>query len=348
MALDEASSYESRTIPQVKNTTIMIEKLLRVAIEFEVLLVILGWNEMVNKDATGSLQQTLAGCIERAGTTLHSGEISNVKLWPELAGRGRYFDFRSNSIPASIDFTEESPLCTTLCKNGFRIRTVEHLLSALEATGVDNCRIEIQNLDPDDRDVEVPILDGSANEWVKEIEQIGVEVATDQFGNSCEKMAPYVNEPVHVWRNDSFVAAIPSEKIHITYGIDFPQVPAIGCQWFSSVSLDQSFYCEQIASARTFCVYEEVEQMRNAGLIKGGSVENAIVCRLQSSVPSKATMVKFLFASKDWLNPPLRFPDEPCRHKVLDLIGDLSLLAQFGSQGLPVAHIVAYKACILC
>lgn len=78
-----------------------------------------------------------------------------MKLWPELAGRGRYFDFRSNSIPASIDFTEESPLCTTLCKNAFRIRTVEHLLSALEATGVDNCRIEIQNLDPDDRDVEV-------------------------------------------------------------------------------------------------------------------------------------------------------------------------------------------------
>lgn len=72
--------------------------------------------------------------------------------------------------------------------------------------------------------MQVPILDGSANEWVKEIEQIGVEVAIDQFGNSCEKMAPYVNEPVHVWRNDSFVAAIPSEKIHITYGIDFPQV----------------------------------------------------------------------------------------------------------------------------
>lgn len=250
-----------------------------------------------------------------------------MKLWPELAGKGRYFDFRSNLIPASVDFAEESPLCTTLHKDGFRIRTVEHLLSALEAAGVDNCRIEMQNSDPKVCEVEVPIFDGSASEWVKAIEQVGLKVATDQCGNSCEKMAPYVNEPVHAWRKDSFVAAFPSQKVHITYGIDFPQVHAIGCQWFSSAPLDNYFYSEQIASSRTFCVYEQVEQMRNSGLIKGGSLDNAIVCS----------------ASKGWLNPPLHFPDEPCRHKVLDLIGDLSLFAQFGSQGLPVAHIVAYK-----
>ncbi|XP_062150154.1 probable UDP-3-O-acyl-N-acetylglucosamine deacetylase 1, mitochondrial [Alnus glutinosa] len=285
-------------------------------------------SNLISWKRTGRLQQTLAGCIERTGKTLHSGEVSTVKLWPELAGKGRYFDFRSNLIPASVNFAEESPLCTTLCKNGFRVRTIEHLLSALEAIGVDNCRIEIQKSDPEDHAVEVPIFDGSAKEWVKAIELVGLKVATDQFGNGCEKMAPYVNEPMHVWRSDSFVAAFPSQKIHITYGIDFPQVHAIGCQWFSAVSLDNYFYSEQIASSRTFCVHEEVEKMRNAGLIKGGSPENAIICS----------------ASKGWLNPPLRFPDEPCRHKVLDLIGDLSLFAQFGSQGLPVAHIVAYKA----
>jgi UDP-3-O-[3-hydroxymyristoyl] N-acetylglucosamine deacetylase len=81
-----------------------------------------------------------------------------VKLWPELAGQGRYFDFRSNLIPASVNFAEESPLCTTLCKNGFRVRTIEHLLSALEAIGVDNCRIEIQKSDPEDHAVEVGTL----------------------------------------------------------------------------------------------------------------------------------------------------------------------------------------------
>lgn len=284
-------------------------------------------SNFISWKSTGRLQQTLAGCIERTGKTLHSGEVSTLKLWPELACKGRYFDFRSNLIPASVDFVEESPLCTTLYKDGFRIRTVEHLLSALEAIGVDNCRIEMRNSDPHVCEVEVPIFDGSANEWVKAIEQVGLMVATDQFGNSCEKMAPYVNEPVHAWRKDSFVAAFPSQKVHITYGIDFPQVHAIGSQWFSSASLDYYFFSEQIASSRTFCVYEEVEQLRNAGLIKGGSLDNALVCS----------------SSKGWLNPPLRFPDEPCRHKVLDLIGDLSLFAQFGSQGLPVAHIVAYK-----
>ncbi|KAG2708306.1 hypothetical protein I3760_05G185700 [Carya illinoinensis] len=292
-------------------------------------------SNLVSWKQTGRLQQTLAGCIERAGKTLHSGEVSTIRIWPDLAGQGRYFDFRSNLILASIDFAEESPLCTTLCKNGFRIRTIEHLLSALEATGVDNCRIEIQNSDPEDGNVEkcpqmfkqVPIFDGSANEWVRAIKDVGLKVATDHFGNSREKMAPYVIEPVHVWRNDSFVAAFPSEKVHITYGINFTEVHGIGCQWFSSASLDDYFYSEQIASSRTFCIYEEVEQMHNAGLIKGGSLENAIVCSFE----------------KGWLNPPLRFPDEPCRHKVLDLIGDLSLFAQFGSQGLPMAHIVAYK-----
>lgn len=106
---------------------------------------------------TGRLQQTLAGYIERTGKTLHSGKESRVKLWPELAGEGRYFDFRSNVIPASIDYATESPLCTTLSKDGYRISTVEHLLSALEAMGVDNCRIQIENSDPEDHHVEVGI-----------------------------------------------------------------------------------------------------------------------------------------------------------------------------------------------
>ncbi|KAJ1425346.1 UDP-3-O-acyl N-acetylglucosamine deacetylase [Sesbania bispinosa] len=262
-------------------------------------------SKLVSWKPTGRLQQTLAGCVERKGKALHSGEVSTVRLCPAFAGQGRYFDFRSNSIPASVDFAQVSPLCTTLCKGGFRIRTVEHLLSALEAAGVDNCRIEIENLDAQSHDAEIPIFDGSAKEWMAAVEEIGLKVATDLDGKSCEKVAPHVNEPVYVWRSDSFVAAFPSELVRITYGINFPQ----------------------IALSRTFCIYEEVEQMRNAGLIKGGSLENAIVCS----------------ASKGWLNPPLHFSDEPCRHKILDLIGDLSLFAQFGNQGLPVAHIIAYK-----
>uniref|UniRef100_A0A5B6YUZ0 UDP-3-O-acyl-N-acetylglucosamine deacetylase n=2 Tax=Davidia involucrata TaxID=16924 RepID=A0A5B6YUZ0_DAVIN len=282
---------------------------------------------LISWKSTGKFQKTIANCIQRTGKALHSGKVTTVKIWPEFAGEGRYFDFHSKLIRASIDFAEETPLCTTLCKDGHVVRTVEHLLSALEATGVDNCRIEISNSDCEDRSVEVPIFDGSAKEWVEAIDQVGLKTATDRGGNICEKIAPFLNEPVHVWKNDSFITAFPSPKIHITYGINFPQVPAIGCQWFSSASFDYSFYAKQIASSRTFCIYEEVERMRNAGLIKGGSVENAIVCS----------------TSRGWLNPPLRFQDEPCRHKVLDLIGDLSLFARCGSQGLPVAHIVTYK-----
>ncbi|XP_052206262.1 probable UDP-3-O-acyl-N-acetylglucosamine deacetylase 1, mitochondrial isoform X2 [Diospyros lotus] len=285
---------------------------------------------LISWKSSGKLQQTIAKCIERTGKGLHSGKAATVRISPEFAGEGRYFSFRSELIPASIDFSVESPLCTTLSKEGHSIRTVEHLLSSLEATGVDNCRIEICSFDSDDLSAEVPIFDGSAREWVEAIEQVGLQVARDRVGNCREKMAPFLNEPVYVQKNESFVAAFPSPEVHISYGINFHQVPAIGCQWFFSASMVNSFYAKQIAPSRTFCIYAEVEQMRNAGLIKGGSVENAIICS----------------TSRGWLNPPLRFQDEPCRHKVLDLIGDLSLLARCGSQGLPVAHIVAYKELI--
>ncbi|XVE85488.1 hypothetical protein DITRI_Ditri17bG0094600 [Diplodiscus trichospermus] len=274
---------------------------------------------------TGTLQQTLAGCIELTGKTLHSGKVSTVKIWPAFAGEGRYFEFQSKLIPASIDFAQESPLCTTLCKDGYKIRTVEHLLSALEAKGVHNCRIQIQCPNSEDPEVEVPIFDGSASAWVEAIEQVGRKEALDRFGNNAEKLAPYLNEPLHVSRNDSFMVAFPSPKVRITCGIDFPKVPTIGCQWFSSAALDD--YEKQIACSRTFCIYEEVEHMRRAGLIKGGSLGNAIVCS----------------ASQGWLNPPLHFHDEPCRHKVLDIIGDLSLFARSGSQGFPMAHVVSFK-----
>ncbi|CAN1796511.1 Probable UDP-3-O-acyl-N-acetylglucosamine deacetylase 5, mitochondrial [Linum perenne] len=105
---------------------------------------------------SGRFQQTLARSLELTGVGLHSGKSSKVRISPELAGKGRSFDITSNcSIPASIDFAlRPSPLCTTLSKDGVNVRTVEHLLSALEATGVDNCRIRIDGLESDDSEVE--------------------------------------------------------------------------------------------------------------------------------------------------------------------------------------------------
>ncbi|KQK22813.1 probable UDP-3-O-acyl-N-acetylglucosamine deacetylase 2, mitochondrial isoform X2 [Brachypodium distachyon] len=242
---------------------------------------------------TGRAQQTLAAAVSRSGVGLHSGARATATLLPTRAGEGRYFvvEGEETRVAAEVGNAEtQSPLCTTLRSGGgaARVRTVEHLLSAMEALGVDNCRVEVSGSD------EVPLLDGSAQEWVEAIRSAGLCVAEDISGEKLEKMAPKIDEPVYLRKDDCFVSAFPSSQIHITYGIDFPKV----------------------------------EKMRSAGLIKGGSLESAMVCSM----------------TRGWLNPPLRFEDEPCRHKVLDLIGDFSLLAQNGNQGFPIAHVVAYKA----
>jgi UDP-3-O-[3-hydroxymyristoyl] N-acetylglucosamine deacetylase len=119
---------------------------------------------------------------------------------------------------------------------------------------------------------------------------------------------------------DAFVAAIPASEIRFSYGIDFAY-EAIGNQWYSWNPQQESF-AEMIAPARTFGFADQIEQLQQAGLIKGGSLENALVCDRQG-----------------WLNPPLRFDNEPVRHKLLDLVGDLSLLGT-----IPQAHFLAYKA----
>ncbi|KAK3150916.1 hypothetical protein QOZ80_3AG0239360 [Eleusine coracana subsp. coracana] len=275
----------------------------------------------------GRPQQTLAAAVSRSGVGLHSGACSTATLLPARAGAGRYFVLEGDEarVAAEVGNVEpQSHLCTTLRRGdggGPRVRTVEHLLSAMEALGVDNCRIEVSGGD------EIPLLDGSAQEWVEAIQSTGLCAAEDTSGQKLEKLAPEILDPVYLRRDDSFVAAFPSSQIQITYGIDFSEVPAIGCQWFSTF-LDANIFTMKIAPARTFCIFEEVEKMRGVGLIKGGSLENAMVCSMTDG----------------WLNPPLRFEDEPCRHKILDLIGDFSFLAQNGNQGFPIAHIVAYKA----
>jgi UDP-3-O-[3-hydroxymyristoyl] N-acetylglucosamine deacetylase len=129
-----------------------------------------------------------------------------------------------------------------------------------------------------------------------------------------------LQEPVTVYQGDAFVTALPAPSTRFTYGIDF-DLPAIGNQWHSWMPGEVSF-AEAIAPARTFGLAYQIEQLQNRGLIKGGSLENALVCGEQG-----------------WLNGPLRFSNEPVRHKLLDLVGDLSLLGNF-----PVAHFLAYKA----
>jgi UDP-3-O-[3-hydroxymyristoyl] N-acetylglucosamine deacetylase len=186
---------------------------------------------------------------------------------------------------------------------------VEHLLATLVALGIDDLRIEING-------PEVPLLDGSALEWLTAIAKTGTR---PQPGGKKTKTT-VVTEPLICQIGDAFVAAFPCENTRFSYGVDYPYGP-IGKQWFTWHP-DQEDFATAIAPARTFGFADQIEKLRQRGLIRGGSLDNALVCDKEK-----------------WLNPPLRFPDEPVRHKLLDLVGDLSLLGK-----LPQAHFVAYKA----
>jgi UDP-3-O-[3-hydroxymyristoyl] N-acetylglucosamine deacetylase len=254
---------------------------------------------------------TLKTAVTCKGVGLHSGEITTVKLLPAAIHSGIRF-VRSDlpdrpEIPAQVNLVQQTMLSTELVTPNGSIRTVEHLLAALWGCGVTDLIIEVDG-------GEMPLLDGSAIEWVKAIESVG----TQAIGRDRDRSS--LQEPIWIREGDVFVAAIPSTELRFSYGIDF-DLNAIGNQWHSWSGAIESFVIA-IAPARTFGLAHQIEQLQAAGLIKGGSLDNALVC-----------------GPDGWINPPLRFANEPVRHKLLDLIGDLSLVAD-----LPIAHYLAYKA----
>lgn len=262
-------------------------------------------------------QCTLKSEFELSGVGLHSGEQTRVRVLPAAVGEGRYFvriDLPDAPIiPAKIEAVCQTALSTELAgTTGDRIRTVEHLLAALAGMGVDNARIEVDGS-------EVPLLDGSALVWVESIARAGL-VSQESIHPSENKPNSPIEHPIWLHRGDTFVAALPSPETRFSYGIDFEE-PAIGNQWYSWSPEAESF-ASAIAPARTFGLARQIDQLRQAGLIKGGTLDNALVCDRSG-----------------WLNPPLRFANEPVRHKILDFVGDLSLLGT-----LPQAHYLAYKA----
>lgn len=263
---------------------------------------------------------TIGAEFELEGVGLHSGISTKVKVKPARSGMGRYFvrtDLREYiPIPAAVEAVSLTTLSTELAAFEAKVRTVEHLLAALFGSGVDNACIEIDG-------PEVPLLDGSALNWVEAIASVGIVAAeTDPSeGSLSSSQSLSLKEPIFAREGDAFVGAIPADRLRFSYGIDF-NCSAIGNQWHSFEFSPDNFTAE-IARARTFGLAEQVEQLQRAGLIKGGTLENALVA-----------------SDRGWLNPPLRFSNEPVRHKLLDLVGDLSLLG----ASLPVAHFLAYKA----
>ena len=239
---------------------------------------------------------------------LHSGGVSRVRLEPseEPGFRVGWLDAPQQPLqllqPSQVC---ETQLCTALKLDQRRLATVEHLLAALAGVGLTAVTLLVEG-------DEIPLLDGSAQPWVEAIAEAGLQ------GLGSRPVPEPLSRPITLQHGQSFVTALPSDRLRLAAAIEFPQA-AIGRQFFS-LELTPAAFVRDIAPARTFGFREQVEQLRAAGLIQGGALENALVCD-----------------GDHWLNPPLRFADEPVRHKLLDLLGDLAL------AGLPQAQVFAFR-----
>src|SRR5437773_12273934 len=243
-------------------------------------------------------QTTLSTPVEASGIGLHTAVPVNVRLTPAPPDTGYVFrrtDLGDFEIPATVESVAHCSYATTLMRTGVMLSTVEHLLSALRGCGVDNAYIEVDNL-------EVPIMDGSAEAFAEMIESAGL---VDQ---PAPRRARLVREKVVAVSGNRRISIEPAEAYEIDCVIDFSH-PLIGVQ-HRSVTLDNGSFARDIASARTFGFIEEVEALRRANLIRGGSLDNAIVL-------TKHGMLN---------DTGLRFSDEFVRHKILDIVGDLALL----------------------
>ena len=243
-------------------------------------------------------QTTLAASVETKGVGLHTAVPVQVRLMPAPPDTGYVFrrtDLGGFEIPANVESVAHCSYATTLMRTGVMLSTVEHLLSALRGCGVDNAYVEVDNL-------EVPIMDGSAEAFAEMIENAGV---TEQ---PLARRALMVRQTVSVEAGNRRIKIEPANAYEIDCTIDFPH-PLIGVQR-RSLTLDNGSFARDIASARTFGFIDEVEALRRANLIRGGSLENAIVLTKHGMLNETG----------------LRFPDEFVRHKILDIIGDLALL----------------------
>lgn len=254
-------------------------------------------------------QRTFKQRAAVSGVGLHSGASVRLTLAPAPVDSGIVFTSRGVEIPAISQFVVDTNLNTSLGRGSVRIGTVEHLLAALSGCGIDNARIEVDG-------PEIPIADGSSEPFVALIREAGIH----------EQRAPrrylMVRRPVTVSDEDKLARLSPARgKFAIQYTIDFHH-PLISDQSYSLEVTEKSFQ-KDIARARTFGFKRDVEHLHRAGLARGGSLDNAVVVD-----------------DFNILNPEgLRYPDEFVRHKILDALGDLSLI------GMPViGQLTAVKS----
>ena len=241
-------------------------------------------------------QRTLKRAVEAIGIGLHKGVPVKLRLEPMAEDSGIVF-YRSDkgvTIPLKPDYVVDTKMATVIGNDGVVVSTIEHLMSAVYAFGIDNLRIIVDN-------DEVPIMDGSAVSFVMMIEEAGIKEL------EAPKKFIRITKEVEIKDGSKYVKLKPSEKINFDFEINFDH-PVIGNQKYT-FNFSTKNYIEEISRARTFGFLKEVQYLRSIGLALGGSLENAIV-----------------LDDKKILNDSLRFEDEFVRHKILDAIGDMSLL----------------------
>lgn len=257
-------------------------------------------------------QRTLLRSVSAAGIGLFSGEKVCVRLCPSAENSGIVFQRTDLAqrplLPARSEYVQGTPRCTIIGKGDHYVQTVEHLLAALRAYDIDNVLIEISGC-------EVPIFDGSSMHFVHMIEEGGI------CELESEKEVFSIKTPVFWSQGDIHLIALPSDEYRISYTLHYPHSETIGTQFYT-FSLSPERFKNEIASSRTFSIYEEIAPMIKKGLVKGGSLDNAVIIK-----------------GDEVVNPGgLRFPEEMARHKVLDLIGDLALVPPF------LAHVIAVRS----
>lgn len=255
-------------------------------------------------------QRTIKKPITFSGIGIHTGKKVSMTFLPAPEHSGIVFqrvDLPGKpTIPAAIEYVVDTSRSTTIGIKDCMIHTVEHVLAALYAYQIDNLLIQVTNCEP-------PVGDGSSSRFVEMVTGAGIH------NQKATKAIETIPKPISFTQGDIHLVALPSDEYRISYTLNYPNVPIIRSQYYSTVITAETFK-EELSMCRTFALYEEINYLMSKGLIRGGSLDNAVVIK-DNVILSKGG---------------LRHVDEMVRHKILDIVGDLSLV------GFPFfAHIIA-------
>ena len=284
-------------------------------------------------------QRTIDAPVGCTGVGLHTGVESTITFKPAPVDYGIRFartDINgSTAIKADIDHVVDISRGTTIGQNGVRIHTVEHALAAVSGLRIDNVLIELTGK-------EAPVMDGSAKDFVEALQSVKF-VQQNEDRNFLDISRPVVySDP----DKEIDIHVVPADSFRVTFLVEYP-LPALGTQYEAIYNMEEDF-ARDVAPARTFCFLSEVEELREKGLIKGGSLANAVVIVDKKIEHGEIDRLRDLFGIEEKViqgangilnGKVLRFHNEPVRHKTLDLIGDLALLG-ISIQG----HVTAARS----